>query len=231
MKSYLTKIISTIGINESLGKIPILNLLIKGGWIMLPIIFLSLIAIYIIIYKLIEFANTTKYSDQWLKNLKNALIEGDRDKAKQLCKQRKSASLSKVIIRVLKRSTIDKNIKNIEGMVESIGKDEIYKLENKVSTLGVISGSAPMMGFLGTVTGLIQSFVKISQSKSQINPAIISGGIYEAMLTTAAGLAVGIIAYLGYNYMIMRITKVTHELEYRLSDIMDPIKECIKKNK
>ncbi len=232
MKEYISKILSILGSNESLkiGNLPLLNLIVKGGWIMLPIIMLSIISIYIIIYKLIEFANTTKYSDQWLKNLRNSLMEGDREKAKQLCAQRKNSSLAKVISRAMKRSIIDKNLKDIEGMVEAIGKDEIHKLETKVSTLGVISGVAPMMGFLGTVTGLIQSFVTISQSKSQINPAIISGGIYEAMVTTAAGLAVGIIAYLGYNYMIMRIRKVTHDLEYRLSDLMQALKECIKKN-
>ena len=118
MKEFLLKILSVFSLNESLnlGNIPILNLIIKGGWIMLPIIVLSIISVYIIIYKLIELANTTKYSEQWLKNLRNSLMEGDREKSKQLCKQRENSSLAKVISRALKRSIIDKNLKDIEAI-------------------------------------------------------------------------------------------------------------------
>ncbi len=226
MKESIQKFLSllTNGGGSDLNTTPIASLLLKGGLIMIPIIILSIVAVYIIIYKVIEFANTSKYPDLWILNLKNNLIEGDVKKVKQLCKQRSGTLLSKVVIRLVEKLR-DKNIKDISNLVEAEGKDIVYKLETKISTLGVISGVAPMLGFLGTVTGLIQSFIKIAQSKSQVNPAVLSGGIYEAMVTTAAGLAVGIIAYLGYNYMIIRIQKATHKLEYRLSEIMDSLQE------
>ncbi len=232
MNDLLKKIASVFcDSGGGLFKCSLFGLIIKGGWIMLPIIALSIVSIYIIVYKLLELVNTTKYSGKWLKNIRMYMLEGDSKQVKEVCNQRKKAILSKVIIKALNRSMADRNLKDIEGMVEAIGKDEIYKLEMKIPTLGIIAGSAPMMGFLGTVTGLIQAFVKISQYKTQINPSMISGGIYEAMITTAAGLVVGIVAYIGYNYLIIRIRKVVHNLEYNLTELMNALKQCIEKTR
>src|SRR5690606_19848587 len=118
-------------------------------------------------------------------------------------------------------SRLGSPLKNIEVSIENVGKIEIYKLEKNLSLLATISGVAPMMGFLGTVTGMIQAFIAIAQEEGSVSPKLLSAGIYEAMITTAAGLLVGIIAYLGYNYLVTRLQKVIHMMEYTSIDFID----------
>ena len=122
-------------------------------------------------------------------------------------------------------SRLGSPLKNIEVSIENVGKIEIYKLEKNLSLLATISGVAPMMGFLGTVTGMIQAFIAIAQEEGSVSPKLLSAGIYEAMITTAAGLLVGIIAYLGYNYLVTRLQKVIHMMEYTSIDFIDLLQE------
>ena len=116
-------------------------------------------------------------------------------------------------------------LKNIETAIENTGKIEIYRLEKNLNILATISGAAPMIGFLGTVTGMIQAFIAIAQEEGSVSPKLLSSGIYEAMVTTAAGLFVGIIAYLGYNYLVSRVQKVIHQMEYNTIDFLDLLQE------
>ena len=116
-------------------------------------------------------------------------------------------------------------LKNIEASIENVGKIEIYKLEKNLSLLATISGAAPMIGFLGTVTGMIRAFMAIAQEEGTVSPKLLSSGIYEAMLTTAAGLFVGIIAYLGYNYLVTRVQKLIYKMEYTSINFMDLLQE------
>jgi biopolymer transport protein ExbB len=122
-------------------------------------------------------------------------------------------------------SRIGSPLKNIEVSIENVGRIEIYNLEKNLSLLATISGAAPMIGFLGTVTGMIRAFISIAQEEGAVSPKLLSAGIYEAMLTTAAGLFVGIIAYLGYNYLVTRVQKIVHNMEYTSIDFIDLLQE------
>ena len=124
------------------------------------------------------------------------------------------------------RKGLDKfntSLKNIETSIENVGKIEIYNLEKKLSMLATISGAAPMIGFLGTVTGMIQAFISIAEEEGAVSPKLLSSGIYEAMLTTAAGLFVGIIAYLAYNYLVTRVEKLIHNMEYTTIEFIETL--------
>ena len=124
------------------------------------------------------------------------------------------------------RKGLDKfntSLKNIETSIENVGKIEIYNLEKKLSMLATISGAAPMIGFLGTVTGMIQAFISIAEEEGAVSPKLLSSGIYEAMLTTAAGLFVGFIAYLAYYYLVTRVEKLIHNMEYTTIEFIETL--------
>ena len=118
---------------------------------------------------------------------------------------------------------IENSLKNIETSIENVGKIEIYNLEKNLSLLATISGAAPMMGFLGTVTGMIQAFISIAQEEGAVSPKLLSSGIYEAMITTATGLFVGIVAYLAYNYLVSRVEKLIHRMEYSTIEFIETL--------
>jgi len=104
-------------------------------------------------------------------------------------------------------------------------KEQIAKLEKNLSVLATVSGSAPMMGFLGTVIGMVQAFIAIAQEEGSVSPKLLSSGIYTAMITTVAGLIVGIIAYLAYNYLVTRVSKVVHKMEFSSIEFIDLLQE------
>jgi biopolymer transport protein ExbB len=122
-------------------------------------------------------------------------------------------------------SRIGSPLKTIEASVENVAKIELFRLEKNLSVLATISGVAPMMGFLGTVMGMVQAFISIAQEEGTISPKLLSNGIYEAMITTVAGLTVGIIAYLGYNYLVTRVSKLVHKMEYSSIEFIDLLQE------
>jgi biopolymer transport protein ExbB len=116
-------------------------------------------------------------------------------------------------------------LKNIEASIENVGKLEIFKLEKNLSSIATIAGAAPMMGFLGTVIGMVQAFIAIAQEEGSVSPKLLSSGIYTAMITTVAGLIVGIIAYLAYNFLVTRVQKVIHKMEYTSIEFIDLLQE------
>ena len=122
-------------------------------------------------------------------------------------------------------SKIGSPLKNIETSIENVGKIELYRLEKNLSLLGTIAGAAPMLGFLGTVTGMVQAFMQIAQVEGQVSPKLLSAGMYEAMVTTVAGLIVGIVAYLAYNFLSARVQRIVHEMETVSFDFIDLLQE------
>ena len=116
-------------------------------------------------------------------------------------------------------------LKNIEASVENVAKIELFKLEKNLSIIATVSGAAPMMGFLGTVIGMVQAFISIAQEEGSVSPKLLADGIYTAMITTVAGLIVGIVAYLGYNYLVTRVSKVVHKMEYSAIEFIDLLQE------
>lgn len=203
-------------------QVRIIELLIKGGFMMVPIFLLSVLAVYIFVERMLTIKKASKIGDGFYDNVKSLVLKGDVNGAKIVCAQNDSP-----IARMIEKgiSRLGSELKNIEASIENVGKIEIYKLEKNLSLLATISGAAPMIGFLGTVTGMIRAFMAIAQEEGTVSPKLLSSGIYEAMLTTAAGLFVGIIAYLGYNYLVTRVQKLIYRMEYTSINFMDLLQE------
>ena len=163
-----------------------------------------------------------KTPEDFIGNVKTRVLGGDVNGAKVLCSDTDSP-IARMIEKGVHR--IGSPLKNIEVAIENVGKIEIFKLEKNLSLLATISGAAPMLGFLGTVIGMIQAFISIAQEEGSVSPKLLSEGIYTAMVTTAAGLFVGILAYLGYNYLVTKVGKLIHKMEYNTIEFIDLLQE------
>lgn len=166
-----------------------------------------------------------KQDTGFMSNIKAFIMDGKIDAALALCRSTDSP-LSRMIEKGILR--IGKPLNDISAAIENVGKLEIAKLEKSVAFLATISGIGPMLGFLGTVTGMITAFYNMSKAGNNIDIGLLSGGIYEAMVTTVAGLIVGIIAYLAYNMIVARIEKIIYILEARATEFLDILNEPVK---
>jgi biopolymer transport protein ExbB len=157
-----------------------------------------------------------------MEKIKGLVGKGDVNGAKILCGQ-----YDNPVARMIEKgiSRIGSPLKTIEASVENVAKIELFKLEKNLNILATIAGAAPMMGFLGTVLGMVQAFISIAQEEGTISPKLLSNGIYEAMITTVAGLIVGIIAYLSYNFLVTRVSKLVHKMEYNSIEFIDLLQE------
>lgn len=200
----------------------VIDLALRGGFMMIPILLLSFVAIYIFFERFLTIKKANEDPGPFMHRVKEQVLRGDINGAKLLCSQTDSP-----IARMIEKgiSRIGSPLKNIEASIENVAKIEIFKLEKNLSTLATISGAAPMMGFLGTVMGMIRAFIAISQQEGSVSPKLLSDGIYTAMVTTVAGLVVGIVAYLAYNYLVSRVQKVIHKMEYTSIDFVDLLQE------
>ncbi len=203
--------------------ISVLELIAGGGWyIMVPLGILSVIAIYIFIERFLAIRKVDKEDPTFMNQIKDFIIEGKIDSAKNLCKDTMSP-FAKMIEKGILR--IGKPLGDITTAVENVGKLEIYKLEKSLSTLATIAGAAPMIGFLGTVIGMINTFHQMYTAGNSVEIDQLSGGIMQAMVTTAAGLIIGIIAYVGYNVLVARVEKVVYKMESTTIEFMDLLQE------
>jgi|TARA_B100001057_G_scaffold497353_1_gene601251 biopolymer transport protein ExbB len=210
---------SSVVINSP-QEITVLELLFKGGFMMLPLLILFFFTIYIFIEKILIINRESKSPKNFNEEIINRIKNDDINGAKLICEDINNP-VSRMILKGLDK--LHTNLKNIETSIENVGKIEIYNLEKKLSMLATISGAAPMIGFLGTVTGMIQAFISIAEEEGAVSPKLLSSGIYEAMLTTAAGLFVGIIAYLAYNYLVTRVEKLIHNMEYTTIEFIETL--------
>jgi biopolymer transport protein ExbB len=213
---------TTAGVAADQGSVSVIDLLLNGGWAMIPLVLLSLMAVYIFVERLLTIKRASKTPNQFIEKIKSLVLNGDVNGARLLCSQT-DTPVAKMIEKGISR--IGSPLKNIEVSIENVGKIEIYKLEKNLSLMATISGAAPMIGFLGTVTGMIKAFISIAQEEGSVSPKLLSEGIYEAMITTAAGLFVGILAYLMYNYLVAQVQKVIHTMEYNSIDFIDLLQE------
>ncbi|UZD23780.1 MotA/TolQ/ExbB proton channel family protein [Algoriphagus halophytocola] len=204
---------------ESIG---LLDLLIKGGYMMVPLYLLFILAIFIFFERLITLKKASTNSAPLMDQVKVLVQSGQTEKAKILCAGA-NTPVANMIAKGVER--IGSPLKNIEVSIENVGKIEIYKLEKNLNLLATVSGAAPMIGFLGTVAGMIQAFIAIAQEEGMVSPKLLSEGIYEAMITTAAGLVVGIVAYLGYNYLVSQVSKLVHNMEYSSIEFIDLLQD------
>ncbi|MEO9967799.1 MAG: MotA/TolQ/ExbB proton channel family protein [Reichenbachiella sp.] len=222
----VSTMLQEVPVEEALEQLSVLELLFKGGFMMIPILILSIIGIYIFVERLFTIKDAAKTPEAFMDNIKQMVLNGSITDAMTLCN-----STSTPIARMIGKgiSRIGSPLKTIEASIENVGKIEIYKLEKNLGLLATISGAAPMIGFLGTVTGMIQAFISIAQEEGAVSPKLLSSGIYEAMITTAAGLFVGILTYLAYNYLVTRVSKLIHGMEYTSIDFIDLLQEPQKK--
>ena len=213
---------TAVMIEEAAASVTVMDLIMQGGFMMIPLFLLSIAAIYIFVERVMTIKSAATKPDQFMDNIKTNVLKGDMNTARMLCVQN-NTPIARMIEKGIAR--IGSPLKNIEVSIENVGKIEIFKLEKNLSLLATISGAAPMLGFLGTVIGMIQAFIAIAQEEGTVSPKLLSEGIYTAMVTTAAGLFVGILAYLGYNYLVSRVQKVVHQMEYTSIDFIDMLQE------
>ena len=201
-------------------KISVMDLLLKGGFMMIPILLLFITTVYIFIERILVINKESKSPKNFTDEIITRVSNNDINGAKLICSDTNNP-IARMITKGLNK--INSDLKNIETSIENVGKIEIYNLEKNLSLLATISGAAPMMGFLGTVTGMIQAFISIAQEEGAVSPKLLSSGIYEAMITTAAGLFVGIIAYLAYNYLVSRVEKLIYRMEYTTIEFIETL--------
>ncbi len=203
-------------------KLSILDLAMKGGWIMLVLAILSVIAVYIFIERYITVKRATRYENSFMERIREYMKDGRIDSAKALC-QGSGSPIARMIEKGLSR--IGRPLSDINTTIENVGTLEVAKLEKGVTLLSMIASAAPMIGFLGTVTGMIRAFYNMSMAGNNIDIELLSGGIYEAMVTTVGGLIVGIIAYIFYTIIVAKIQNVVNLLEAKATEFMDVLNE------
>lgn len=202
--------------------VSIMDLILKGGWMMIPIFALSIAAIYIIVERILTLKKADKDPYAFMEKIRDLVVMGEIQNAQLQCQQF-NTPFSRMIEKGI--SKLGTPLANIEASIENTGKIEVYRLEKNLSALATIAGAAPMLGFLGTVTGMIQAFIAIAQEEGSISPKLLSSGIYEAMVTTVAGLIVGVIAYIGYNYLVGKVQKIIHKMEYSSIEFIELLQE------
>lgn len=200
----------------------ILSVLFKGGWLMLPILLASLIAIFIIFERYLLIRKSRLNVPAFLVKIRGMLKRKNIDGAMDYCRSEKSPAAN-IIRKGLKKYNLGHD--RVKEAIENAGIQEVNKLERGLNVLATISGVAPLLGFLGTVTGMISAFMKIEDLAGAANPSDLAGGIWEALLTTAFGLAVGIIAYTAYNYLVSIIKKLVLDMEVISNDVVDILEE------
>src|ERR1700741_911545 len=207
--------------NATPKSISLLDFIIKGGPIMIPIGLLSVATLYIFFERYFVIRKAANIDNKFMSNVEEQLNKGNIEGARLLCKNYNNP-ISRMIDKGLSR--IGKPIKHIETAIENMGKLELQKLEKNISILGIIAGIAPMFGFVGTIIGVIKIFYNISLADN-ISIGLIAGGLYEKMVTSASGLIVGIMAYVGYHYLTIKIDRIVFKMEANAVDFMDILHE------
>ena len=203
-------------------KINYFDLALKGGWIMIPLLILSIISAYIFIERYMALKKAAKEDNTFMNRIKDYIHDGKIDSAITLC-QSQNYPIARMIEKGISR--LGRPLNDVNTAIENVGNLEISKLEKGLPTLATVAGGAPMIGFLGTVIGMVQSFWNMSVAGNNIEVSMMAGGIYTALVTTVAGLIVGIFAYFAYNMLVAKVEKVVFNVEARSMEFMDILNE------
>jgi len=201
------------------------DMALKGGPVMIPIALLSILGIYIFIERYIIIGRASKTDSNFINGIRDFMHDSRLDSALSLCRSN-NTPIARMIEKGLQR--IGRPLVDINAAIETVGNLEVAKLEKNIALLATVAGGAPMLGFLGTVTGMVKAFYDMSTAGNNIDIQLLSGGIYQAMITTVAGLVVGIIAYFCYNILVAKVQKVVYMLQFRASEFMDLLHEPAK---
>lgn len=203
------------------SSLTLFDLLMKGGWVMVPIGVLLLLAIYIFFERFLTISRTPKADDNFIHNIKDMLASGNIDAAKTLCMHTKGPQAA-IVGKGIHR--LGKPMKEIEEAMQSIAQQEVYRLEKNNSILSIVGRVAPMMGFIGTIIGVINIFYKISLSKT-VEIDVISEGLYQKMVSSAAGLTIGIFAFICFYIIQLMVDKRVNAMEKTSADFIDILSE------
>ena len=200
----------------------LIEMAMKGGWLMLVLLALSIMAIYIFGSKWWMIRKASSIDKHFMKDIHDMIHEGKIKSAIALC-QKYDSPVARLVEKGIER--IGRPLQDIQTAVENMGDVEVARLEKGLPMLATIAGGAPMIGFLGTVTGMIRAFFEMANAGNNIDITLLSGGIYEAMVTTVGGLFVGIIAYFGYNYLTSQISNLVFKMERTTIEFIDMLQE------
>ena len=203
-------------------KLSLIDLATKGGWLMIVLLILSILAIYIFGNKYWLIRKAGKMDKNFMNDIHDLIHDGKINSALELCRQYDSP-IARLVEKGIER--IGRPLNDIQTAVENMGNVEVARLEKNLPMLATIAGGAPMIGFLGTVTGMIRAFFQMSTAGNNIDITLLSGGIYEAMVTTVGGLFVGIIAYFGYNFLTSQISNLVFKMENTTIEFIDMLHE------
>lgn len=198
-----------------------IDLLFKGGWVMIPLALLAFIGLVIFVERYLTIRKASSDESNLMQQVKQSVISGKLDSAIAICRN-SNTPLGRMLQKGLLR--IGRPIKDIEGAIENVGKLEVSKLEKNISILGIIAGIAPMLGFVGTIIGVITIFHDVSL-KGIIEIGTISGGLYTKMITSAAGLIIGIIAYVLYHILNIMVDRIILRMETDAIEFIDLLEE------
>lgn len=204
------------------GSESLLDAMLMSGWIMIPILLVSVLAIYLFIERMLTIRRAKADPEIVTDRIRDYVHAGDIQGALAYCDS-ENTPMTHILREGLER--LGRPISEIQDAVQAAGKHEAFELEKRTGLLATIAGIAPMMGFLGTVTGMIDAFQEVQRLQGNVNPSVLAGGIWEALLTTAAGLTVGIIALAFYNFLRGRIDHIVNDMERTATDFIDLLQE------
>jgi len=212
------------GTAQAAEKLNFLDLLVKGGFVMIPIAILFFLGLFIFIERFLALRAANKSDNNLLFAIRQNMMNGNIEAAISLCRKTNSA-ISRMLLKGLMR--VGKPIKEIEGAIENTGKIEVSKLERNISILGIIAGISPMLGFVGTIVGVIKIFYNISLADN-ISIGLVADGLYQKMITSASGLCVGILAYLGHHILNMMLDRIILKMETESVEFIDLLEEPVR---
>ncbi len=225
MTHYTLLLFQVTDIERTTESQSLFDIVAEGGLlgiiIVLVLVVLSVIALYIFIERYLTIKRASKVDETFMTNIRASVSSGNIQGARALC-QSTDSPVARMVEKGLLR--IGKPLRDIDASIENVGNLEIFKLEKGLSTLASIAGAAPMIGFFGTVTGMILAFYQMA-TQQNVTPTLLAGGIYQALITTAFGLFVGILAFIGYNILVANIDKVVFKMERSTVEFMDLLQE------
>jgi biopolymer transport protein ExbB len=214
----------TTNIVATQAEINLIDLAFKGGWIMAVLALLSVAALYIFIQRLLVIRRAGKEDESFMNRIKDYIHDGKVESALNLCYKTHTPS-ARMIEKGISR--LGRPMNDVLVAIENVGNLEVAKLEKGFPLIATIAGGAPMIGFLGTVTGMVQAFFDMANAGSNVDITLLSNGIYQALVTTVGGLVVGIIALFSYNYLVSCVDDVVNKMEARTMEFMDLLNEPV----
>ena len=202
----------------------LLDILLQGGWVMVPLLLLSGAALYLFVERLVAVRRAEGDPEAATERIRRDVRAGRIKEALQFCRE-EDTPIARILRQGLER--LGRPISEIQDAVQAAGKHEAFALEKRTGLLASIAGVAPLLGFFGTVLGMIEAFRQVQTLQGNADPSVLAGGIWEALVTTAAGLAVGIFANLAYNYLLGRIKRLTNDMERSATAFIDLLQEPV----